>query len=179
MKYFTLCALLLSGCIHASLETNATEHHEFDLAAVPAVNVNIMVPVTFEARLSTRIATALKKAEEPSSDLVDSVELDGVVTSAALGTDTSLAGIYACQIELMSDASAVTLVDHDLAERARSSQSLDLPLQNATLADVRPVLEQVNPRLRFTLQIKPSELTAKKLITDLAIEVSADLSASL
>lgn len=181
MKYFALCALLSSGCVHAALSTTATEHHEFDFGDVPNVsaNVDIRVPIMFATPLSTGIATALKQAEKPTSDFVDSVELGGEVESATLGTDTTLAGIYACQIELRSDMGSVTLVDADLSDRARNSKSSELPLQNATLDAVRPSLEQASPRLVFTLQVNPGELTASKLITDLAVEVSADLAASL
>lgn len=179
MKYLMTCALLLCSCVHASLDTTSSEHNEFDLSAAPSVNLDIMVPITFEAKLSTRIAAALKQAEMPSSKFVDSVELDGAVASATLGTDTTLAGIYSCKINLTSDSGSVTLVDQQLSAGERARKSTELSLQNATLGDVRPLLEQANPRLSFALQIRPSELTADKLITDLAVDVSADLSASL
>jgi hypothetical protein len=177
MKSLMLSAVLLCGCVNASLETSAHDHHEFALSSVPPVNVT--VPVSFEAALSTKIAQALKKAEEPSNKLVDSVTLDGVVSSAVLSADNTLEGIEACQIALKASSGMVTLVDHPLSAQEQSRSSVELPLQNATLADVRPLLEQSNPILVLTLTVRPADVTATKVVTDLTLDVSVDIAASL
>ena len=177
MKSIMLSVVLLAGCVNATLETSAHDHQEFNLGTVPAVNVT--VPVGFEAALSTKIAQALKKAEEPTNKLVDSVTLDGAVTTAILSTDSTLAGVQGCQIALKAGADSVTIVDHQLSDRERSGKSVALPLQNASLADVRPLLEQSNPSLGLTLQVLPAQLTATKVMTDLTLDVSADIAASL
>lgn len=177
MKSLMLSAVLLCGCINASLETSARDHHEFTLSRVPGVNV--AVPVSFEAALSTKIATALKKAEEPSNKLVDSVTLDGVISSAILSADDTLEGIESCQIALKASSGMVTLVDHPLSAGEQRAKSVELPLQNATLADVRPLLEQPNPTLVLTLTVRPADVTSTTVVTDLTLDVSADIAASL
>jgi PBP1b-binding outer membrane lipoprotein LpoB len=177
MKSLWLSAMLLSGCVSATLETSANDHQEFALVAAPSVRATVQA--SFEARLSGKIADALRKAETPSNKYVDSVTLDGAVSALQLSTNTTLAGIQRCQIALKAGSSTVTLSDHALTAQERDRVSVSLPLQNATLEDVRPLLEQSNPTLQLTLEVIPAEVTASKVFTDLALDVAADIAASL
>jgi len=176
MKWSLLSLLSLCACINATLETTARDHQEFELVAAP---IDAMVEVGFEAPLSTEIAEALENAEKPTNKLVDSVTLDGAIESAALSTDTTLAGVYGCRITLQANGQTLAIVDYDLSDADRRRSRVSLPLQNATLKDVRPLLEQDRPGIGLTLQLNPAEVTATLAMTDLAIELSADLEASL
>jgi hypothetical protein len=178
MKHlFMTYAVLLGGCVDLGIAATATDHHEYNLPSTPSVNV--IVPVTVSATLDARIAQALRSAGNPSSPHIDSVDLSAVITSARLGMDTTLAGIYGCRIDLTSDSASLSITDYQLTPADRGKASVELPLQHATLDELRPLTMGSNARLTTTLQINPAELTAHRATTDLVVDVGADVEASL
>jgi hypothetical protein len=178
MKHLLLTlAVLLSGCVRLGIEATATDHHEYDLPNTPSVNV--MVPVTVSGALGSSIAKALESAGKPKSSHIDSVDLSAVITAARLGTDTSLAGVYSCKIELASDTASLTISDHQLSDGDRKQASIELPLDHATLDELRPLANGSHPRVTTTFTVNPSELTAHEASIDLVVDASADVQASL
>ena len=172
-----MLAVLLSGCVRLGIEATATDHHEYDLPNTPSVDVKL--PVTVSGPLGTGIAQALKSAGKPTNSHIDSVDLAAVITTARLSTDTTLAGVYSCKIVLASDTASLDISDYQLTDADRRQHAIDLPLDHATLDELRPLANGSNPRVVTTFTVNPSELTARKATVDLLVDASADVKASL
>jgi hypothetical protein len=138
-----------------------------------------MVPVTIGGALGSSIAQALESAGKPKSSHIDSVDLSAVIATARLATDTTLAGVYGCKIELASDSATLSISDYQLSDGDRRQSSIELPLDHATLDELRPLANGSHPRVTTTFVVNPSELTAHKARIDLVVDASADVQASL
>lgn len=178
MKHVLLTlAVLLSGCVRLGIDASATDHHEYDLPNTPSVNG--MIPVTVSGPLGPGITQALESAGKPTNSHIDSVALSAVITSARLSTDTTLAGVYNCKIVLASDTASLDISNYQLSDADRKQGAIELPLDHATLDELRPLANGSNPRVVTTFTVNPSQLTAHKATIDLVVDASAEVKASL
>jgi hypothetical protein len=178
MKHVLLTlALLLSGCVRLGIDATATDHHEYDFPNTPSVNV--MLPITVSGPLGAGIAPALKCAGKPTSPPIASGELAGGFTAVRLSTDTTLAGVFSCKIELASDTASLSITNYQLSDSDRQKQAIDLPLDHATLDELRPLANGSHPRVTTTFTLNPSQLTAHQASVDIVVDASADVQASL